>query len=254
MSGSFLLRYRPVLLNLWFHQFPYMLQDALSAIIPGIVLSFMIGPVFFVLLETSVVKGIKAAIIFDLGVILADIVFISIAYLGSYRLIELIKDDPALFVFGGLILLSYGIITFLKHKKGSKNIDPENPVELARTNYFNLFAKGFFLNFINVGVLGFWLMVILNIGPQLDLQPSRMLTFLTALIVTYFVVDVGKILLAKQLRNKLTPSNILVIKNIISLILAISGVVLLAKGIFPSQVDKVVDKIEHRGDSLHVHP
>ncbi|HLN94516.1 MAG TPA: LysE family transporter, partial [Flavobacterium sp.] len=186
-----------------------MMQDILSAILPGIVLSFMIGPVFFVLLETSVVKGIKAAIIFDLGVILADIVFILIAYLGSYRLIETIKDDPALFIFGGLVLLSYGIITFLKHKKGSKNLDPENPVELARANYFGLFAKGFFLNFINVGVLGFWLMVLLSIGPELELKPSRMLVFFTTLICTYFVVDIGKILLAKQLRNKLNPKNIL---------------------------------------------
>jgi len=234
-----------------------MIQDILSAILPGIVLSFMIGPVFFVLLETSVVKGIKAAIIFDLGVILADIVFILIAYLGSYRLIETIKDDPALFIFGGLVLLSYGIITFLKHKKGSKNLDPENPVELARTNYFGLFVKGFFLNFINVGVLGFWLMVLLSIGPELELKPSRMLVFFTTLICTYFLVDVGKILLAKQLRNKLNPKNILRIKNIISLILAISGGVLLAKGLFPKQtriVDDVVNKIERRADSLNERP
>ncbi|UMY66369.1 MULTISPECIES: LysE family translocator [unclassified Flavobacterium] len=234
-----------------------MMQDILSAILPGIVLSFMIGPVFFVLLETSVVKGIKAAIIFDLGVILADIVFILIAYLGSYRLIETIKDDPALFIFGGLVLLSYGIITFLKHKKGSKNLDPENPVELARANYFGLFAKGFFLNFINVGVLGFWLMVLLSIGPELELKPSRMLVFFTTLICTYFVVDIGKILLAKQLRNKLNPKNILLIKNIISLILAISGAVLLAKGLFPKQtriVDEVVNKIEQRADSLNRKP
>lgn len=233
-----------------------MFEDIVSAILPGIVLSFMIGPVFFVLLETSVVKGIRAAIVFDLGVILADIVFILIAYLGSYRLIERIKDDPALFIFGGLVLLSYGIITFLKHKKGSRNIDPENPVELARTNYVGLFFKGFFLNFINVGVLGFWLMVLLSIGPQLELKASRMLTFFSTLILTYFLVDVGKILLAKQLRNKLNPQNILKIKNVISLVLAISGVVLLTKGLFPKQtqiVDRAIERMEHRGDSLRPH-
>jgi hypothetical protein len=35
---------------------------------------------------------------FDLGVILGDIVFIGIAYLGSYRLIQSLKDKPALFI------------------------------------------------------------------------------------------------------------------------------------------------------------
>jgi len=70
-----------------------MLQDIAAAIIPGFILSFMIGPVFFVLLETSVVKGFKAALVFDLGVVLADIIFILIAYFSSYRLIESIKED-----------------------------------------------------------------------------------------------------------------------------------------------------------------
>jgi len=57
-----------------------MLNDIISAIPLGFFLSFMIGPVFFVLLETSVVKGFKAAIILDLGVVLADVIFILIAY------------------------------------------------------------------------------------------------------------------------------------------------------------------------------
>ena len=57
-----------------------LLKDILSAIPLGFFLSFMIGPVFFVLLETSVVKGFKAAIFFNLGVVLADIVFITIAF------------------------------------------------------------------------------------------------------------------------------------------------------------------------------
>lgn len=221
-----------------------MFHDIFSAILPGIFLSFMIGPVFFVLLETSVVKGVRAAIVFDLGVMLADVIFITIAYFSSYRLIETIKDDPALFIFGGFILISYGLITFIKHKQGSKNIDPENPVELARTNYLSLFAKGFFLNFINVGVLGFWLMILISVGPQLELKASRMLTFFSTLIITYFVVDVVKILLAKQLRNKLNPKNILAVKKVISLVLMISGIFLLSQGLFPKEMNKVIEKVE----------
>ena len=64
-----------------------MLQDIAAAIIPGFILSFMIGPVFFVLLETSVVKGFKAAIVFDLGVVLADIIFILIAYFNNIQIL-----------------------------------------------------------------------------------------------------------------------------------------------------------------------
>jgi len=226
-----------------------MLEDILSAIPLGFFLSFMIGPVFFVLLETSVIKGFKAAMVFDLGVILGDILFITIAYFSSVRLIESIKDDPALFIFGGLIMLTYGIISFIKNKKASRNIDEEDPQELAKNNYFSIFMKGFFLNFINIGVLGFWLAIILTIGPQLQLNPSRMITFFGAVLATYFVTDLFKILAAKQLRNTLTPKNILLVRKVISVVLMISGVFLLSQGWFPKEqklVGKAIETLEHK--------
>ena len=65
-----------------------MLEAVLSGIPLGIFLSFLIGPVFFVLLETSAVKGFRAAFVLDLGVVSADIIFIFIAYFSSYRLIK----------------------------------------------------------------------------------------------------------------------------------------------------------------------
>ncbi|MBY0486200.1 MAG: LysE family transporter, partial [Flavobacteriaceae bacterium] len=200
--------------------------------------------------ETSVVKGFRAAIIFDLGVVLADIIFILIAYFSSYRLIQSIKDDPALFIFGGLVMLTYGIISFVKNRKESKKeIDQEDPSDLAKNNYLTLFIKGFFLNFINIGVLGFWLAILITIGPQLELKASRMITFFSTLIVTYFVTDIFKILLAKQLRNKLNPKNILIIKKFISIILIISGVFLLSQGLFPKDrkiVNSAIEKLEER--------
>ncbi|MCX6173121.1 MAG: LysE family transporter [Flavobacterium sp.] len=225
-------------------------KDILSAIPLGFFLSFMIGPVFFVLLETSVIKGFRAAIIFDLGVVLADIIFIIIAFFSSYRLIQTIKDDPALFIFGGLVMLTYGIISFTKNRKESKkSIDEIDPKELAKTNYLSLFFKGFFLNFINIGVLGFWLAVLITIGPRLELKASRMITFFSTLIVSYFITDVFKILLAKQLRNKLNPRNILLIKKIISIILIICGVFLLSQAWFPKEqkiVNSAFEKLEKK--------
>lgn len=227
-----------------------MIQDILSAIPLGFLLSIMPGAVFFVLLETSVVKGFRASIAFDAGAILSDIVFILVAYFSSYRLLANIKDEPSLFIFGGLIMVTYGIISFLKVNKTSKNdlIDAEAR-DIIKKNYFSLFAKGFLLNFINIGVLGFWLAIIITWGPRLDLKPSRMFTFFTAVILTYFAIDICKILLAKQLRSKLTISNIMKIKKAISIILIVFGIVLLAQGWFPAEkgmVNSAIEKLEHK--------
>lgn len=43
-----------------------MINDILAGLPWGLVLSFMVGPVFFVLLETSITKGFRAAIVFEL--------------------------------------------------------------------------------------------------------------------------------------------------------------------------------------------
>ena len=221
-----------------------MINDILAGLPWGLFLSFMIGPVFFILLETSITKGFRAAIVFDLGVVLGDIFFIAIAYLGSYRLIQSLKDKPALFIFGGIIMLVYGIISFVKLKKEEKINDEEIDRDIIKRNYGSLFIKGFLLNIINIGVLGFWLAVIISVGPKLEMQNSRMFTFFTAVIVTYLLVDCIKILLAKQLKSKMTPSNILKIKKVISIVLMVFGVALMIQGWFPKEKEMVKNAFE----------
>ena len=79
-----------------------MWEDIQAAILPGFILSFMIGPVFFVLLETSALKGFRAAIAFDLGVVVADVLFILAAYFSSFRLLENLSNQPGLLYLAGL--------------------------------------------------------------------------------------------------------------------------------------------------------
>ena len=91
-----------------------MIEDVQAAIPLGFFLAFMIGPVFFVLIETSVTKGFRAAVAFDIGVIIADIIFIGLAYFSSFQLLENLSNQPGLYVFGGTILAIYGLIIFIK--------------------------------------------------------------------------------------------------------------------------------------------
>lgn len=222
-----------------------MLQDVIAGMPLGLFLAFLLGPVFFVLLETAAIKGFRAAISFDMGVILADIVFLFIAYLSTTKLLERIKDDPALFIFGGMILATYGVMSFLQTKKVLQT-EEETPEirKLGKSDYFGLFAKGFLLNFINIGVLGFWLGVIIVFGPKLDMETNRITVFFSTVLVTYLIIDVAKILLAKKLNRKLTPNRIYFMKKAISLMLIVFGVVLIFQGAFPGQANEIRDQIE----------
>ncbi|RNC92300.1 MAG: LysE family translocator [Allomuricauda sp.] len=204
-----------------------MMEDIQAAIPLGFFLSFMIGPVFFVLLETSATKGFRAGVSLNVGVIIADILFLFIAYFTSFQLLENLSNQPGLYVFGGMILLVYGIVVFVK--KDNK----KSGIKSSRGGYINLMFKGFLLNFINVGVLVFWLGVLIIVGPSLDNDPNRILVFFGSMLAAYFITDLFKILLAKQLKKKLTPQRILLIKKGLGLMLAICGIVMITKGFLP---------------------
>lgn len=222
-----------------------MLQDVFSALPLGLFLAFLLGPVFFLLLETAAIKGFRAAFALDLGVILADIVFLFIAYLSTTKLLSRLKDDPALFIFGGMILATYGIMTFLQTKKVLQT-EEETPEirKLNKKDYLGLFVKGFLLNFINIGVLGFWLGLIIVFGPKMEMELNRISVFFGSVIVTYLIVDIFKIILAKKLNSKLTPNRIYVMKKGISILLIFFGAVLITQGLFPNQVEELKDQIE----------
>ncbi|MCM2302583.1 MAG: LysE family transporter [Flavobacteriaceae bacterium] len=222
-----------------------MMEDILKAIPIGISLAFMIGPVFFMLLHTSIVKGIRAAIVFNLGVVLGDIVFILMAYFGSHQLLERLKDDPNLFLLGGMILFVYGLTMYIK--KATIIVQDEDLVIPESNNYLRLFIKGFLLNFINIGVLAFWLLLLVSFGSNLEMDGNRIFNFFLAILITYFIVDLGKIFLAKQLQKKLTPPIIYKIKKGMGVLLIFFGLLMLLKGLLPRDffnIDQIINLIQ----------
>lgn len=223
-----------------------MYDDILAAIPFGIILAFTIGPVFFVLLETSATKGFKSALIFDFGVIIADIVFIAIAFYSTNNLIDKIKDDPNFLVFGGVLLVVYGFISFIKTSKSFRSIVKEyHRVEIPKNALGKLFIKGFLLNFINIGVLLGWLGFIV-IGSSITESENGVLVFIVTMLVVYFLSDLVKIVVAKSLRNKLTPRLIFKTKKIVALVILGFGILLLVQGFFPKGKEKLQEQIENR--------
>lgn len=216
-----------------------MIEDIQAAIPLGLLLSFMIGPVFFVLLETSATKGFRAGVCFDVGVVVADIVFLVIAYFSSFQLLENLSNEPGLFVFGGMILLVYGVYLFAK--KAKKKTTTARP---SKGGYVALFIKGFLLNFINIGVLAFWLGLIIVVGPSLENDSERMLVFFSTVILVYFGTDLMKIILAKQLKRYLTIERIVLITKGLGIVLIICGIVLITKGFLPKERFNLKEEIE----------
>jgi len=226
--------------NLYFY--PTMFDGLPYAAFYGFLLAFAVGPVFFTLIETAITKGIKAAIFFDLGAIFADIIFIVIAFFSTSRILEKVKHDPGLLIFGGAILIAYGIISYIRTNRSVFKIVREHYAVKVKKNLGGLFLKGFLLNFVNFGVLAGWIGTLI-MANALTTSDNGVFLFISTVLATFFLTDLLKMVLAKKLKNKMTPRFIFKTKKWVSILILGFGILLLIQGIFPKGVEAGLERI-----------
>ena len=192
-----------------------MLELILSATGLGFMLSLVfIGPIFFLLIETSFSRGHKHALALDIGVISADILCIVASYFASGDIVTIIDDHPGFYRITALIVFVYGI--FMMVSKTKMHLPDE--AKFISQNYFKTFINGFLFNLLNVGVILFWLVTVISVRNQYP-DTQNFILYLSLVIATYLIIDLVKILLAKQFHYKLTERLANNIRKTVGLIL-----------------------------------
>lgn len=207
-----------------------MLEFVLYALFLGFMLSLvLIGPAFFLLIETSLTKGWKAAIALDAGVVLSDIVCIAAAYFGAKDLAIYIETHPSLFKIGGFIIMVYG--GFMYKSKPALHI---NNAAVVSQNYFKTFVNGFLLNILNIGIVIFWFVIV---GWVTITYPKNyeFFLFMGIALATFFSIDLSKIFLAKKFQERMSDELVYKIRKYIGIALLIFGFIIILKGFFSFQ-------------------
>lgn len=203
-----------------------MIELVLSAILLGFMLSLvLIGPAFFLLMETSLTKGWKAAIALDLGVILSDVICIVVAYYGAKDLAIYIETHPSLFRIGGFIIMVYGGYMIM-----SKPLLHINKSAVISHNYFKTFINGFLMNILNIGIVVFWFVIVGWVTFTYQ-TTYEFLTFMGIALATFFAVDLSKIFLAKKFQQNMSDKLVYKIRKYIGIMLLIFGFIIILKGV-----------------------
>ena len=219
------------------------MNDILSALPFSVLLIFATGPLFFLILETSISKGIKPAFLIDLGAVFADAVFVLVAFLGTKSLLADIKDNPNLYILGGVLLMVYAIISAITTIRKKEEIIENEPIEPKGFRLFSYFIKGFFLNIINVGTFLFWLGLLVSIAPTLELETNRIIVFFSTVMLGYLILGFIKIVLAKQLSKTLTPTVIYKIRLSVCVLLVVFGIYFIYQGVYVPEPDVLLPSI-----------
>lgn len=210
-----------------------------NGIVFGIIISFMLGPAFFILLETSIKKGFKAAIFLDLGILLSDAIYLLAAFFVAEKINIWLTTNSFVKYIAGSVFITLGITFVYKNliqiKKTNVAARDVKEIEAVKTNIiiypFQLIIKGLGLNAINPGVLIFWIAASTYATKELNLGDLQLISFFGITLLTMFMVDILKIYFSSRLKKKLNNKVLSIIGMLIGCLMVFFGFAICFKDI-----------------------
>lgn len=208
-----------------------MLTAISSGILLGIIISFLIGPVFFGLIQTSIRQGLGRAMIYEIGTILSDTIILFLCYLGLANILAGESYRHAIGIAGAALLLGMGLYTLLrKRKKAHQGVEP---IE-EKSHPMALILKSFLLNTINPSVILFWILqvslAVSNFGGKKSIIVAHFIAVLSTMILFDFLKAFG----ANKIKKYLRPRTFDLIAKIEGILLIIFSVVILVRTFWPT--------------------
>jgi threonine/homoserine/homoserine lactone efflux protein len=196
----------------------------------GLILSFMIGPIFFALVQTSVDEGFRAGLMVAVGIWVSDTSYVLGVYFGVSLLANVVNTQTftlVLGVAGSILLIIFGLVTLLTIPKGL--LTDTLPEYKRSSSYLSLFIKGFLINTINPFTVFFWSSLMGTVVIKDGFNGTQAFGFFAGVLGTIVVTDLLKVFLAKRIRYSLRPVHLLWLRRISGAALIAFGVVLLVR-------------------------
>ena len=188
---------------------------AINGLLFGLLLSVLIGPVFFSLIQNSIEKGFKAGFFMAIGIAASDTIYIFITYLGVSQLTENESFNIWLGGIGGTIMLAFGLVSIFKPVP-TKGIKPHKE---DATGWFTQICKGFFLNGINPFVLFFWISIASKVSLDFEYTTNQATGFFITVIATVLTTDILKSYFSTKLSTIVTPRFIKIMNRVVGIAL-----------------------------------
>jgi len=197
-----------------------MLGTLSDGILLGLLLSVAAGPIFFMLIQLGVERGIAAGMTFSAGVLFSDVAYVILVYFGVGWLSELPDFKWYMGLIGGGILMAFGLATMLSKYKPPKDID------ITARTYGGYFLKGVAVNIFNPFVLFLWIAVTGNMIER-EMDFSERTAYFLAILITVAVTDFIKLLLAWKIRTFMQPKHFQWLRYVAGTGLVIFGMALI---------------------------
>jgi len=187
----------------------------------GLLLSALIGPVFFALIQASLTNGFRYAAALATGILVSDLIYVLVTFFGIKFISSFESFQTYLGLGGGLILIGFGINSIFQKKAFRPN---SGGIDLPRLKKRSAFAKGFGINGINPFVLLFWISIASLVQLKKDFTGSDYLFYYVGILLTVFCIDLGKAFIAKQLAPLVTDRFLFWLNKLVGILMIGYGI------------------------------
>lgn len=203
--------------------FSVLIQGALL----GFTMAFLIGPTFISLVQTSIHRGFPSGVQFALGVVLSDLAFIALSYLGFLQILQNEQNQLKMGVIGGLILIGFGAVTFTRKYVMPAPVSIE--VRVTGRGFLKYVMKGFFMNVFNPFLLVFWIGVMGIATSRFSIPSREIMVFFAGVIGTVFLTDIFKSFIAHRIKRYINGRVLTIINRVVGVCLVLFGIGLIIR-------------------------
>ena len=205
------------------------MQYIIDGIYLGLALAILLGPIFIVLMQSTLEHGTKAGLTAASGIWVSDIIIVFLTLLFIKRIDSVVQHPSFVFwmgLIGGIVLIGVGIANVIK--KSQLDLDTR---QVTSSSWLGFWTKGFLVNTVNPFTFIFWLSTITSYVATKKLTVIESEYFVIAIILTIIFTDSLKVLMAKMIRKRINEKTLNIINKVAGSALIIFGFVLLFKAV-----------------------
>jgi threonine/homoserine/homoserine lactone efflux protein len=148
----------------------------------GMVMSIMLGTVFFALVQNSIDHGFSTGVLIALGVIASDLILITLSWFNTELIPPGGTTDLIVRICGALFLLFYGLSNLLKKDKAAYP-------RTEKKQLLKFISMGFLLNILNPGNYIGWLAITTQLKTVAKYEVAPATIYFTGALTAIFLME-----------------------------------------------------------------
>jgi threonine/homoserine/homoserine lactone efflux protein len=196
-----------------------MSEIVMYGFLTGMVMSMMLGTVFFALVQNSIDYGFRTSVFISIGVITSDVILIVLSWFNTELIPKGGTTDLVVRICGAVFLLLYGLSNLLKKEKAAYP-------QTEKKQLLKFVSMGFLLNILNPGNYIGWLAVTTQLKTVVKYEVAEATFYFAGALSAIFLLECLISWSASFLKPYITDQFLRLVNRLIGVLFIAFGIAL----------------------------